>query len=146
MVLVPATAAAAFPAPSCATDAWHSKWGPAFWQGANYERKGTVDFKAGETGSFVSHGTNHPMDQGLTPFVSQYVFRFDDLSSISVRTAGNFDPASQVAKASGEILSGTGRFEGITGKVILVSRFSGSIPEMDWTGSYSLPADSRASK
>jgi hypothetical protein len=97
-----------------------------------------VDFKAAETGSFVSYGTNHPMDESLTPFVSQYVFRFDDLSSISVTTARNFDPASQVAKASGEILSGTGRFEGITGKVNLVSRFSGLNPQMDWTGSYSL--------
>ena len=148
MVLIVATAMVAFPVPSRATDiTWHSRGEPAVWNNANYERKGTVDFKTGETGSFISYGTNRPTDKGLTPFVSQYVLRFDDLSSIIVRMAGNFDEAIRVAKGSGEILGGTGRFEGITGKVTVVSRFSGgSAPEMDWTGSYSLPSDSRISQ
>jgi hypothetical protein len=144
IALVIATALVGFPVPSCATDiGWHAKAGPATWRNANYERRGDVDFKTGEQGSFLTYGTNHPVDNGLTPWVSQTVFRFDDLSSISVRMSGNYDPASQITKGSGEIMSGTGRFEGITGKVTLVGSFSGGTMEADWVGSYSLPAVSR---
>ena len=144
VALVLAAALAGFPAPSTAADiAWHAKGGPATWHNANYERRGDVDFKTGEQGSFLTYGTNHPMDNGLRPWISQTVFRFDDLSSITVRMAGNYDPASQVTKGSGEIMSGTGRFEGITGKVTLVGHFSGDTVEADWAGSYSLPAASR---
>jgi hypothetical protein len=126
--------------PALATDiAWHAKGEPASWHNANYERKGTVDFKTGEQGSYLTYGTNHKDENGLMPWVSQTVFRFDDLSSITVRMAGNFDRASQITKGSGEFVSGTGRFEGITGKVTLVGKFSGSTSEMDWAGSYSLP-------
>ena len=113
--------------PALATDiAWHSKGEPASWHNANFERKGTVDFKTGEQGSFLSHGTNRKVENGLVPWIAVYVFRFADLSSITVIQAGNFDQASQISKGSGEFLVGTGRFEGITGKVTVVGRFSGS--------------------
>ena len=144
IALVLATALVGFPLPSCATDiAWHAKGELATWHNANYERRGVVDFKTGDQGSFLTYGTNHPMDNGLRPWVSQTVFRFDDLSSITVRMAGTYEPASQVTKGSGEIMSGTGRFEGITGKVTLVGHFSGDTFEGDWGGTYSLPAASR---
>ena len=83
------------------------------------------------------------MDKGLRPWVSQTVFRFDDLSSITVKMTGNYDPASYVTKGSGDIVSGTGRFEGVTGKVTMVGHFSGDNVETDWSGSYSLPAPLR---
>lgn len=144
IVLALSMALVAFPATSRATDiAWHSTGAPATWHNANYERKGTVDFNTGEQGSLLTYGTNHPRDKGLRPWVSQTVFRFDDLSSISVGMSGNYDPASQVTRGSGEIMSGTGRFEGITGKVTLVGHFSGDSVEADWIGSYSLPPASR---
>ena len=82
-----------------------------------------MEFKAGEKGSFLTYGTNHPMDNGLRPWLSQTVFRFDDLSSISVKMAGNYDPASHMTKGSGEIIGGN--------------------IEADWAGTYSLPAVSR---
>ena len=133
-------ALAVIASPALATDiAWHSKTEPASWAGANYERKGTVDFKTGEQGSFLSYGTNRKVENGLMPWIAVYVFRFDDLSSITVKQEGTFDPASQVSKGSGEFLGGTGRFEGITGKVTLVGRFSGSTAETDWVGAYTLP-------
>ena len=88
----------------------------------------------------MQYGSNHAVDNGLMPFATVYMFRFDDLSSITVRMVGNFEQASQLSKGSGEILAGTGRFEGITGKVTLVGHFTGSMVEIDWVGSYSLPA------
>jgi hypothetical protein len=36
---------------------------------------------------------------------------------------------------SGEFASGTGRFQGITGKVTFVGQLSGSVSEKDWVGS-----------
>ena len=72
------------------------------------------------------------------PWIAVYVFRFADLYSITVTQAGNFDHASQVSKGSGEFLGGTGRFEGITGKVTVVGLFSGSTAETDWVGAHSL--------
>lgn len=144
IVLVVATALMGVSLPSRAADiAWHAKGEPATWHNTNYERRGAVDFRTGEQGSFLTYGTNHAMENGLRPWVSQTVFRFDDLSSITVKMTGNYDPASYVTKGAGEIVSGTGRFEGITGKVTLVGHFSGDIMEGDWVGTYSLPAASR---
>jgi hypothetical protein len=129
-------------APAVATDlAWHSTGGPAVRFAMNFERKGTVDFK-GEQGSFVAYGTDLPQTSALMPYVVVYVFRFDDISSITVRTNGEFDPGTKTSKVSGEILSGTGRFVGIRGKVAAINRITGDILETDWTGSYSLPKKS----
>ena len=70
-------------------------------------------------------------------------FRFDDLSAITTHTAGTFDNVTQETKGVGKLVSGSGRFEGITGEVTVIGHFVGYSAESDWVGSYSLPAASR---
>ena len=136
-VLTGAVFAVGVPALAADID-WHSKGEPAVRFGTNFERKGTLDFK-GEQASFVAYGTDLPQTSIVMPYVVVYVFRFEDMSSITVRTNGDYDPGTRTARASGDILSGTGRFVGIRGKLTAINRMTGDILETDWTGSYSLP-------
>ena len=131
----------ALPTPVQATDiAWHSKSEHVVQHGANSERNGTIDFKTGERGSVLAYSTTHAEVNGMRPWVGISVIRFDDLSSIIVKSEGKFDPTLHVSTGSGEILFGTGRFEGITGKFNAIGKYSShETVETDWSGSYSLP-------
>jgi hypothetical protein len=139
--LVLATATAAMPFPARATDiAWHAESMTTYNVWPNTERKGTVALETGEKASFVSKSTAELSDdKGMTPWKAEYVLRFDDGSAITFRSAGTFDRITEVSTGAGEFVSGTGRFEGITGKLTQVSRFSSSMVGTDFVGSYSLP-------
>jgi hypothetical protein len=151
MALVIGTALVAFSAPSCATDiAWHSKGEPAKRilmgaEGSSYERMYTVEFKTGEKATSVCNGMTHPSSSvdPRTPWDQLCVTRFDDLSAITTHSAGHFDPKTQESRGTGTFVSGSGRFEGITGEFTMVAHFSGDTVEGDSLGSYSLPAGSR---
>jgi hypothetical protein len=84
---------------------------------------------------------NHPLAAvpNKLPWDQQCVFRFDDLSALTIHMAGSFDSSTQETKGMGKFVSGTGRFEGIIGEVTATSHFTGYIVDTDWVGSYSLP-------
>lgn len=132
----------ALPVPAHATElAWHSKSDQVVQRDANSERNGTVVFATGEQASVVGYSTSRAEVDGIMPWIAQYMIRFDDLSSIAIKAEGKFDRKLHMSTGSGEFLGGTGRFEGIKGKVSLVSRYSThEAMETDWTASYSLPA------
>ncbi len=150
MGLVLAAALVALPAPSSATDiAWYAKGEPAkrSWVGAerSYERVYTVEFKTGEKATSVCNGMSHASSSvdPRTPWDQQCVTRFDDLSAFTTHSAGRFDPKTQESRGTGKFVSGSGRFEGITGEFTTVGHFSGDTVESDSVGSYSLPAAAR---
>jgi hypothetical protein len=149
-VLVFATALVSSPTLSYASDlAWHTKSEgvPAkessIGSERTFERTGTAEFKK-EKATYVCNGMNHSAAvPDKRKWDQQCVFRFDDLSAITTHTAGTFDNVTQETKGAGQFVSGSGRFEGITGEVTVVGRFVGYSAESDWVGSYSLPAESR---
>jgi len=138
--LVLATAIGAMPLPVRATDiAWYAETMTTYSVWPITERTGTVALETGERASLVSKSTaDLSDDKGMTPWKAEYVLCFDDGSVITIRSAGTFDQRTEVSIGAGEFLSGTGRFEGITGKLTQVSRFSSSSVGTDFVGSYSL--------
>jgi hypothetical protein len=139
--LVIGLASAAVPVPAQATDiAWHSTTKLTYENGRNVRREGTAVFATGETASFVGDGTYYVSDaKGMVPVKMQYMLRFDDGSTITLCVAGLRHPSEGTNSGSGEFLNGTGRFDGIVGKVSHAGQIGGSGSEGDWVGSYSLP-------
>ena len=127
-------------APVNATEvAWHMVLKLTYDSPPNYERGGTAVSKAGERAGVAVKGTYAATDEtGARPFKGQWLLRFDDGSMITIQLAGSTDKADAVS-ASGEFVSGSGRFKGITGKVTYAGKRSGSDTETDLVGSYSLP-------
>jgi hypothetical protein len=139
--LVLALASAGAPVPVQATDiAWHSTTKLTYENGPNFRREGTAVLKTGETAAFIGDGTAYPIDEkGLAPFKVQYMLRFDDGSTITLRYVGSRHPFEGSTSGSGDFVNGTGRFDGIAGKVSHTGQVGGSTAELDWVGSYSLP-------
>jgi len=141
-----ASALVALPTPVQATDvAWHltSKLTDESHtdEGTRWRREGTAVFKSGEKASVVSNGTSDALSEiGARAYKAQYLLRFDDGSTITIQGAGRTDMTTGAGSGSGQFVSGTGRFEGITGKVTFVSHASGEGGGADWVGSYALPA------
>jgi len=119
--------------------AWHMALKLTYDSAPNYEREGTAVSKAGEKASVAVKGTYDATDEkGARPFKGQWLLRFDDGSMITIQLAGSTDNAGAI-RASGEFVSGTGRFKGIAGKLTYAGQRSGSDTETDLVGSYSLP-------
>ncbi len=139
IALLCAAALLAVPAPVQATDvAWHST-STLKEEGPPWRREGTAVFKTGEKVSLVANGTSDALEKGVRPYQGKYVYRFDDGSTITTQVAGRTDIFTGAGSGTGEFVNGTGRFEGITGKVSCVSQASGEVSEADCVGSYSLP-------
>ena len=136
----------AAPTPLQATDvAWHAastlKDESQTDEGPRWKREGTAIFKTGERASLVSNGTSDALSEiGVRTYKAQYLLRFDDGSTITIQGAGRTDLTTGRGAGSGEFVNGTGRFEGISGKVTFFGRASGEVSEGDWVGSYTLPA------
>ena len=82
----------------------------------------------------------YPIDgKGMAPFKIQYMLRFDDGSTITIRSVGSRHQFDGTTSGTGDFINGTGRFDGITGRVTHTGQISGSTAELDWVGSYSLP-------
>jgi hypothetical protein len=139
--LVLALTSAGVPVPAQAADiAWHSTTKLTYQNGPNFRREGTAVLKTGETAAFVGDGTAYPIDEkGLAPSKVQYVLRFDDGSTFTIRFNGSRHQFDGTTRGSGEFVNGTGRFDGIVGKVSHTGQIGGSEAEGDWVGWYSLP-------
>jgi hypothetical protein len=82
--------------------AWHSKSEGVppkeSWIGSErtFERVGTAEFKTGEKATYVCNGMNHPLAAvpNKLPWDQQCVFRFDDLSALTIHMAGSFDSST----------------------------------------------------
>jgi hypothetical protein len=85
--LVLALASAGVPVPAQATDiAWHSTTKLTYQNGPNFRREGTTVLKTGERASFIGDGTSYMIDdKGMAPSRVQYMLRFDDGSTITLR-------------------------------------------------------------
>jgi hypothetical protein len=136
-----ALAALGATAPLHAADiAWHETSVLKYNSYPDYRREGTAVFKTGEKANLVINGKAEVSpEQDVGPFKGQWLLRFDDGSTITIQVAGTRGITTGAVSGSGEFVSGTGRYEGITGKVTFVSQVSGSVSEGDWGGSYSLP-------
>jgi len=136
-----ALAALGATAPLHATDiAWHETSVLKYSSYPDYRREGTAAFKTGEKANLVINGKAEVSpEQDVGPFKGQWLLRFDDGSTITIQVAGTRGISTGAVSGSGEFVSGTGRYEGITGIVRFVSQVSGSVSEGDWGGSYSLP-------
>jgi hypothetical protein len=128
--------------PAWATDiSWHSTAKLVYQNGTNYRREGTAVLSTGETAGFVGEGTAYlTNEKGVTPLKTQYMLRFDDGSTLTFRMVGGRSQFDGTTFGSGEFLNGTGRFDGVTGKVTYTGQVGGAVSEGDWTGSYSLPS------
>jgi hypothetical protein len=141
LALALAFAFAGVPTPVLATDiAWHSTTTLTYENGRNYRRDGTAVLKSGETAAFLGDGTAYAIDEkGMAPFKIQYMLRFEDGSTITLRSSGTRHQFDGTTSGSGDFINGTGRFDGITGSVRHTGQVSGSTAELDWAGSYTLP-------
>jgi hypothetical protein len=139
--LVLTLASAGVPVPAQATDiAWHSTTKLTYQNGPNFRREGTAMLKTGERASFIGDGTSYMIDdRGMVPSRVQYMLRFDDGSTFTIRFNSSRHPFDGTTRGSGEFVNGTGRFDGIVGKVSHSGQVGGSEAEGDWVGSYSLP-------
>jgi hypothetical protein len=128
--------------PAWATDiSWHSTTRLTYQNGSNYRREGTAVVNTGETASFIGDGTNYlTNEKGVTPMKTQYMLRFEDGSTMTFRIVGGRNQFDGATFGSGEFLNGTGRFDGIAGKVTHTGQLGGAAAEGDWTGTYSLPS------
>ncbi len=142
-------AAIALVVPAHATEiAWHSKSDHSSQHptssGFNAERPSTAVFSTGEQASIVGYSTNYKEVNGKRPWTGISLIRFDDLSSIAIKSEGTFDPLSHENNTAGQFIYGTGRFEGITGNVTCLGKYiTHQLLETDCTGSYSLPGKQR---
>ena len=136
-----AAASLAMSVPLHATDiAWHETSVLKYSVYPDYKREGTAVFKTGEKANLVIDGkAGVSPEQDVRRFTGEWLLRFDDGSTITIQVAGTRVITTGTGSGSGEFVSGTGRYEGITGKVTFVSQISSSISEGDWTGSYTLP-------
>ena len=128
-------------APVHATEiAWHSTSELTYFCPPNWRREGTVVLETGEDASFVAYGTIYARDdKGIMPYKAEYVFRFDDGSTITAHVAGGADTPAAANGGTGEIVFGTGRFDGIAGKISATGGPSDSAGSAEWVCSYSLP-------
>lgn len=128
-------------APALATDiAWHETSVLKYSVYPDYKREGTAVFRTGEKANLVINGkAGGSPEQDVGRFTGEWLLRFDDGSTITIQVAGTRGITTGTGSGSGEFVSGTGRYEGITGKVTFVSQISSSVSEGDWTGSYTLP-------
>jgi hypothetical protein len=136
-----AAACLAVSVPLHATDiVWHETSVLKYSSYPDYRREGTAVFKTGEKANVVVNGkAEGSPKEDVGAFKGDWLLRFDDGSSITIHVAGTRGNTTWAGSCSGEFASGTGRYEGITGKVTFVSQVSGSVNEIDWVGSYSLP-------
>lgn len=121
---------------------WRQTTKPLVISSEKFAREGTATFKDGSTAKVRLEGTldkkkgaaaNDP--KAPSTFSARAMMKFEDDSTISTRYSGKIDPSSFASSGSGEIVSGTGRYKGIKGKVT----FEGRVSESEWGGQYTLP-------
>lgn len=115
---------------------WKYTVGSGTMGGGKFTRIGTAVLGTGEKAEVKNEGVDGPNDEkGRVTFTVDSVMRFKDGSSITMRYAGYRDPKLRDEVAgSGEFISGTGRYKGITGKYT----YKGFAGSTDAVGAYTL--------
>lgn len=115
---------------------WKYTVGSGTMGGGKFTRLGTAVLSTGETAEVKNEGVDGPSDEKGRPTVTvDSVMRFKDGSSITMRYAGYRDPKLRdEAAGSGEFVSGTGRYQGITGHFT----YKGVAGSTETVGTYTL--------
>jgi hypothetical protein len=99
-------------------------------------RAGTATLSDGQQASVAAELTFGPKDlKDRQTFKGRTVLSFKDKSTITIDYSGSANVTDYTNRGTGKIVSGTGRFAGISGTVTFDGRFSDS----QWKGSYALP-------
>jgi hypothetical protein len=133
------TAAALLVVPALAQGAdisWKYTVASGTMGGGKFTRLGTAVLSTGETADVKYEGTDGASDEkGRVTVTIDSVMRFKDGSSITMRQVGYRDPGmGGGAAGSGEFLSGTGKYQGITGQYT----YKGVLGKTEAVGTYTL--------
>ncbi len=133
------TAAALLAVPALAQGAdisWKYTVASGTMGGGKFTRLGTAVLSTGETAEVKYEGTDGASDEkGRVTVLIDSVMRFKDGSSITMRQVGYRDPGmGGGAAGSGEFLSGTGKYQGITGQYT----YKGVLGKTEAVGTYTL--------
>ncbi len=116
--------------------AWRQVTTQTAFLGRDYTREGDATFKNGEVAALAISGIVGPTSSVdfSHPYEAQAVFTFTDGSTIVARFSG-LEKADYAQSGSGRFVSGTGRFQGITGNYT----FQGKRGDTAHVGTYTLP-------
>jgi len=116
-----------------------------------YERRGVVLFENGETAAYCTRGTSDNI-KGLGSFHGYSDILYKDGSTQIFEYTGTLTLAPgeklRTMKGEGKYIKGTGRFEGIKGKISFTGKFVAPYTKdktkgenvVDVTGKYTLPS------
>ncbi len=116
---------------------WKYTVGSGTMGGGKFTRLGTAVLSTGETAEVKYEGSEGASDEkkGRLTITIDAVMRFKDGSSITMRQVGYRDPGvGGEAAGSGEFVSGTGRYQGITGEYT----YKGFLGKTEAVGTYTL--------
>ncbi len=127
----------AVPQEALATDiAWQTTVVSGTFGGGKFNRVGTAVFKTGEKADMTLEGTDSALDEkGRATVKVDSVLKFKDGSSITHRYTGFRDTKTLEVGGSGEFVSGTGKYKGITGTFT----YTGVAGKTESVGTYVLP-------
>lgn len=116
--------------------AWRQVTEQTFWDGRSVERAGNATFKDGAIATVTMRAKVGPISAvDLSgSYEGQVVFTFPDRSTITARY-GVTEKSDYTQSGWGEFASGTGRYQGITGKYTI----QGKRGDTEQVGTYSLP-------
>ena len=118
---------------------------------ALYERRGVAIYENGETAAYHTRGTTDSI-KGQGSFHGYSNYLFEDGSTIMTEYTGTMmlAPGEKLRslKGEGKYIKGTGRFEGIKGKISFTGKFVAPYTKdktkgenvVDVTGKYTLPS------
>jgi hypothetical protein len=115
---------------------WKYTVGSGTMGGGKFTRLGTAVLATGETAEVKYEGTDGASDEkGRVTVTIDSVMRFKDGSSITMHQVGYRDPGmGGGAAGSGEFLSGTGKYQGISGHYT----YKGVLGKTEAVGTYTL--------
>ncbi len=127
---------AAAPALALGADiSWKSTIDSGTMGGGKFTRLGTAVLSTGEKAELKLEGSDGAVDEkGRGTITVDAVMRFKDGSSITTRYAGYRDPKTLDVAGKGEFVSGSGKYQGITGEF----SYTGHLGDTKSVGTYTL--------
>ena len=119
----------------CADISWKSTTDSGTMASGKFTRLGAAAFSTGEKAELKLVGSEGAVDEkGRATVTVESVMRFKDGSSITTRHAGYRDPKTLETAGKGQFVSGTGRYQGITGQF----SYTGHLGSTESVGTYTL--------
>jgi hypothetical protein len=133
---IAAAVLAAAPALALGADiSWKSTTDSGTMASGKFTRLGAAVLSTGEKAELKLEGSEGAVDdKGRATVAVESVMRFKDGSSITTRHAGYRDPKTLETAGKGEFVSGTGRYQGISGQFT----YTGYLGSTDSVGTYTL--------